>query len=436
MTDHDNTLDAGIEAIQRGDKTTARSIFRNVLASEPNNIQALLWLAGLADSRAEKDRVLQHVLRIDPDNAVARRGLEVLSAETEPPAATSAIPASPTPAPTERTPASNPGVAATQAQRDAAEPSGTPPERDTLVLGAASTQRSTRKRRRRGAAAWLLPALAALVVCGVGGLFVAQQTNWLSSLTGQRAASTATAVAGSAATTSTATAVAATQLNPVLGASPAVSSGAALTSTTTINIPGVQAGGSMSPSAGGTAASTAMPSAGAAAPSVEGALPSVPASPAPLVVPAPTLAANGVPRPTVIDPKQHSTAGTWRWSYYGLSNVSTGRGYSAPPANGRFLIVLLVVQNLGTTPQQIPDGLYVVTDDQGRSFAFNRQASAEYFRQAGVVADYPPTVAIPPTSSWVSVPVLFDVPPDATNLIVSSTSNPAQGYLVRKNMQR
>jgi hypothetical protein len=141
----------------------------------------------------------------------------------------------------------------------------------------------------------------------------------------------------------------------------------------------------------------------------------------------------------VIDPKQHSIAAdTWRWSYFGLSNVSTGRGYSTPPSNGRYLIVLLVMQNLGTTPQQIPDGLFVVTDDQGRSIPFNRQASEDYFLQAGigVAANYAPTANIPPTESWVSVPLLFDVPPDATNLIVSSTSTPAQGYLVRQNMQQ
>ena len=525
MTDHNNMLEEGIEAIRRGDKTTARSIFRSILDADPDNVQALLWLAGVAGSRTEKDRVLQQVLRVDPDNAVAQRGLDALStSSTTPPAAP--------PSSAKRTPASVP-VSAAEPNDEAAEPSGDPLERDVVVLGA-TANRPKRRKRRSGLVAWL-PLILALFACGIGGVFVAQQTDWFDRLTGPRAAATATAEQGEAAAIITDTAVAA-DLGPVLGdaTATAVAPGSALTSTTTINIPGVQAGASASGSAAPDASASALPEpsivaaapsgvvvpapSGVVAPAPSGTLPapsivggvpsvvpapsivaavpsavpapsvvavapsgeaatssgapatalptsptassvlpvpSVAASPAPGVVAAapsgapgatassavtvPATAANGVARPVVIDPKQHSiAAGTWLWSYFGLSNVTSGRGYSTPPSNGRYLIVLLVMQNLGTTPQQIPDGLYVVTDDQGRTIPFNRQASEEYFLQTGigVSANYDPTAAIPPTESWVSVPLLFDVPPDATNLIVSSTSTPAQGYLVRQNMQQ
>ncbi len=130
-------------------------------------------------------------------------------------------------------------------------------------------------------------------------------------------------------------------------------------------------------------------------------------------------------------------AGRWQWSYYGLSNVTTGRGYSVEPSNGRYLIVLFLVQNTGDAPARIPDDLFVVTDEQGRSTTFNRQASAEYFLRyyGSNPGDYRATADIPPTNSPVSVPLLFDVPPDATNLVVTSTADPDQGFLVRRDMK-
>jgi hypothetical protein len=139
----------------------------------------------------------------------------------------------------------------------------------------------------------------------------------------------------------------------------------------------------------------------------------------------------------VIDPEQRLSAGPWEWSYYGLSNVTTGRDYQAQPANGRYLIVLLLVRNTTDAPAQIPDGLFVVTDEQGRTATFNRDASVEYMRRYGVgtAGDYPANAEIPPTNSLVSVPVLFDVASDATNLVVTSNVDPSQGFLVRQNMQ-
>jgi hypothetical protein len=131
------------------------------------------------------------------------------------------------------------------------------------------------------------------------------------------------------------------------------------------------------------------------------------------------------------------TAAPWQWSYYGLSNVTTGRDYTIRPTKGRYLIALLLVRNTGNTPARIPDGLFVVTDQQGRSTTFNRQASAEYFlRYSGSnPGDYRATAEIPPTNTPVSVPLLFDVAPDATNLIITSTTDPDQGFLVRRDMK-
>jgi hypothetical protein len=105
--------------------------------------------------------------------------------------------------------------------------------------------------------------------------------------------------------------------------------------------------------------------------------------------------------------------------------------------NGRYLVVLALVQNTGTTPQQIPDGLFVVTDEQGRTATFNRQASVDYYQQYRntTPGDYPANAAIPVTTTPVSVPLLFDLPLDSTNVVLTSANNPQQGFFVAQRMQ-
>ncbi|HEV2123884.1 MAG TPA: hypothetical protein VGW38_14060, partial [Chloroflexota bacterium] len=74
---------------------------------------------------------------------------------------------------------------------------------------------------------------------------------------------------------------------------------------------------------------------------------------------------------SILDTSQKLQAGIWKWSYYGLSNVTTGSGYSVPPRNGRYLIVLVLVRNASDAPAPIPDGLFVIIDEQGRSALSN-----------------------------------------------------------------
>jgi hypothetical protein len=142
-------------------------------------------------------------------------------------------------------------------------------------------------------------------------------------------------------------------------------------------------------------------------------------------------------RPTVLGNAQRLTEGPWRWGYYGFSNVSDGSDDFRVQPKGRYLIVLMLVQNTGTAPQQIPDGSFVVTDAQGRTATFNRQASVDYYQTYINTnpGDYPANAAIPVTNTPVSVPLLFDLPLDSTNVVLTSANNPAQGFFVAQRMQ-
>ena len=73
-------LKAGIEAAQQGDKKTARNLLKQVLAEDPNNELAWMWLASAVESLDERRACLQKVLQINPNNARAREALSRLGA--------------------------------------------------------------------------------------------------------------------------------------------------------------------------------------------------------------------------------------------------------------------------------------------------------------------------------------------------------------------
>lgn len=94
MADKESILQLGIEAARAGDKEEARKLFRLLTRETPYDPQAWLWLAGVAEDREEKRAALEKVTELDPSNELARQGLEALGG----PAAKSAAP-TPPPAP-------------------------------------------------------------------------------------------------------------------------------------------------------------------------------------------------------------------------------------------------------------------------------------------------------------------------------------------------
>lgn len=62
----------------------AEFMFKRVLAEDPRNERALLWMAYLEKSDiAKKRRFLKKVLRVNPDNDVAKRELEKIATKNK-----------------------------------------------------------------------------------------------------------------------------------------------------------------------------------------------------------------------------------------------------------------------------------------------------------------------------------------------------------------
>jgi len=68
-------LQAGIVAAKLGDRYRARSLLTDLVADEPNNEVAWLWLAHVADSPESAVACLERVLEIAPNHQNARAGL-------------------------------------------------------------------------------------------------------------------------------------------------------------------------------------------------------------------------------------------------------------------------------------------------------------------------------------------------------------------------
>lgn len=70
----------GIAALKSGDKVRARSLLQQATAANPNDLEAWLWLSGAVESTQVRIECLRQVLRINPNHALARRGLAEMGA--------------------------------------------------------------------------------------------------------------------------------------------------------------------------------------------------------------------------------------------------------------------------------------------------------------------------------------------------------------------
>jgi len=86
-----NSLQEGMKALRAGEKGRAKLLFLEALRQDRDNIQAWLWLSGAVETDKERIVCLKEVLRIDPSQSAALRGLEKLGAGTQPQPATTDI---------------------------------------------------------------------------------------------------------------------------------------------------------------------------------------------------------------------------------------------------------------------------------------------------------------------------------------------------------
>jgi tetratricopeptide (TPR) repeat protein len=75
-----NLFDQALEAISAEDLARARELLLRLVALDPDHEQAWQWLSSLATSSSERIAALEQVLRLSPDNQVARQSLERLKA--------------------------------------------------------------------------------------------------------------------------------------------------------------------------------------------------------------------------------------------------------------------------------------------------------------------------------------------------------------------
>lgn len=76
-------LQAGIAAAKTGQRERARGMLLRIVEHDEENVTAWLWLSGLVDDVEERRICLENVLTLEPDNALARKGLAYLQQQME-----------------------------------------------------------------------------------------------------------------------------------------------------------------------------------------------------------------------------------------------------------------------------------------------------------------------------------------------------------------
>ncbi len=73
-------LQQAIGAIRRGDKAAGQRLLAQVLRADPRSETAWLWMSQIVDGDAQRLDCLRRILAINPNNATARKGIELLEA--------------------------------------------------------------------------------------------------------------------------------------------------------------------------------------------------------------------------------------------------------------------------------------------------------------------------------------------------------------------
>src|ERR1044071_9010935 len=75
MAEDDAVFQEAIEALREGKKSRARELLTELLKTDQNNATYWVWMSATVDSPKERIYCLQTALKLDPENASAKRGL-------------------------------------------------------------------------------------------------------------------------------------------------------------------------------------------------------------------------------------------------------------------------------------------------------------------------------------------------------------------------
>src|SRR5215211_1240237 len=75
MAEDDVVFQEAVEALREGKKARARELLTGLLKTNQNNATYWIWMSATVDSTKERIYCLQTALKLDPENATAKRGL-------------------------------------------------------------------------------------------------------------------------------------------------------------------------------------------------------------------------------------------------------------------------------------------------------------------------------------------------------------------------
>ncbi len=77
---NDSIFQEAVNALRRGEKARAKELLTKLLQTDQNNPVYWIWLSASVDAQKERIYCLQTALKLDPENATAKRGLILLGA--------------------------------------------------------------------------------------------------------------------------------------------------------------------------------------------------------------------------------------------------------------------------------------------------------------------------------------------------------------------
>ncbi|MCU0495063.1 MAG: hypothetical protein MUD01_26035 [Chloroflexaceae bacterium] len=470
MAEPESILQLGIEAARDGNKEEARSLFRLLTRQEPNNTQAWLWLAGVAEGRDERQAALERVVELDPNNEMALKGLQALGVKPGAPRPITPVavePPPPAPAVADAPPSgrdrydidTDDPFAALDSLSDAMNESPAAVRR--TETGANDTYDRT-----EGAAVGAAGAAAA----GTGGAARAVGSSGRDAVRSARLkldedeededdtvaarggiSPLLLAVLGLALL-----ALLAIFLWPIFFPEEQTAGNGNQPASTAAPSPGVvgQPGANATPPPLGTvvdatpgATGTTDPAAvGTAQPGQTPAQPGQPgqgtAQPGQPAQPNPGQPSPGEPvantdvsgaNPAILPPNSPIESSGWLFDFFQPNYagvILTPRGFQP---QGRYVVVLVHAENRTGQAQPVPANFFVLKDAQGRVYEALPDVSPAY-AVPGVNADLAHTQAVPNDGIYRSVAIIFDVAPDATDLVFFSRTKPDQGWLVLRRV--
>ncbi len=373
--DLEQLLQSGVAAARSGNRSAARALFLVLSREHPDDARVWVGLAGATSDRDEHLTALERALALDPDNQWARAALARATADER---ATPVLPETFAPPEAATTPEEAPEAAADAPTSEADTPLEPESARSPFPL------------------LNLLALLLILLLLGALGVIIGRN------------------LFGSGQPTVTTTPVLA--VIPAPGAPPTPALGAPT------------AAPEQTQAAGPTGATAAAPVTGpTAAPPAPG------ASPQPSAVTAPTAQGPAPTSTTELPLGQVIEYDGWAATLLRPDYAVTLDGAigDLQPA-GRFALAVVAVTNNSPNPRLIPPDLFTMVDSAGRAYSPLPGASTAYLALygRGQRGDLALEDVLDPGSGMLSVPLLFDIPVDATGLRLIMTGAAGAGWPV------